>query len=117
MDLASQVRLVRAARAALRPGGILILETPSPLSLVAGSINFLRDPTHVRPLHPDTLAYIVESEGFTSAEIELLAPVPPASRVPRVDAESERDNQINTALDVIDEVLFGHQDFAVIGTR
>jgi SAM-dependent methyltransferase len=117
MDLASQVRLVRSARTALRPGGVLILETPSPLSLVAGSINFLRDPTHVRPLHPDTLAYIVESEGFTHAEIELLAAVPAASRVPRVEANSERDDQINAALDVIDEVLFGHQDFAVVGPR
>ena len=117
LSLGDQLRLIRASRRALRPGGILLLETPNPLSLVAGSINFLRDPTHVRPLHPDTLAFMLESEGFATAEIEHLAPVPPEHRVPRVQGSSDTAKQVNAALDVIDDWLLGPQDFAVIGTR
>lgn len=117
LSLNDQLRLIRASRRALRPGGILLLETPNPLSLVAGSINFLRDPTHVRPLHPDTLAFMLESEGFATAEIEHLAPVPPEHRVPRVQGSSDTAKQVNAALDVIDDWLLGPQDFAVIGTR
>ena len=117
LSLGDQLRLIRASRRALRPGGILLLETPNPLSLVAGSINFLRDPTHVRPLHPDTLAFMLESEGFVTAEIEHLAPVPPEHRVPRVQGSSDTAKQVNAALDVIDDWLLGPQDFAVIGTR
>lgn len=117
IPLSAQLQLIRLARAALRPGGLLLLETPNPLSLVAGSINFLRDPTHVRPLHPDTLAFMMESEGFASAEIEQLAPVPADARTPRVAAPSPVTGEINRALDAIDAVLFGFQDVAVIGTR
>lgn len=117
LSLNDQIRLIRMSRRALRPEGVLLLETPNPLSLVAGSINFLRDPTHVRPLHPDTLAFMMESEGFARAEIEQLAPIPAEHRVPRVDASSEVAEQVNAALDVIDKVLFGPQDVAVIGTR
>lgn len=117
LSLGDQLRLIRASRRALRPGGILLLETPNPLSLVAGSINFLRDPTHLRPLHPDTLAFMLESEGFATAEIEHLASVPPEHRVPRVQGSSDTAKQVNAALDVIDDWLLGPQDFAVIGTR
>ena len=53
-----------------------MLETPNPESLVAGSINFHRDPTHLRPVHPDTLAFLCESAGFATVEILRLSPVP-----------------------------------------
>ena len=117
MSLDDQLRLIRHARRALREGGVLLLETPNPTSLVAGSINFLRDPTHIRPLHPDTLAFMMESEGFAATEIEFLAPVPPQFRVPRITGDSPITDEVNRALAVIDDTLFGSQDVAVIGTR
>ena len=49
---------------------------PNPESLVAGSINFHRDLTHVRPIHPDTLAFLCESAGFSKVEIRRASPVP-----------------------------------------
>ncbi len=117
MDLTHQLRLIRLARAALRPGGLLLLEMPNPMSLTAGSINFLRDPTHVRPLHPETLAFLMESEGFATAEIEPLALVPPEHGVPLITIPSATTDEINAALSTIDSLLFGYQDVAVIGTR
>ncbi|HYX22677.1 MAG TPA: class I SAM-dependent methyltransferase, partial [Thermoanaerobaculia bacterium] len=48
-------RLVRLAFRALAPGGVLILETPNPLSLVVAARNFWLDPTHRRPVHPESL--------------------------------------------------------------
>ena len=55
---------------------MLVLETPNPESLLAGSVNFHRDPTHLRPVHPDTLAFLCESAGFADVEILRLSPVP-----------------------------------------
>ncbi len=48
----------------LAEGGVLVLETPNPESLVAGSVNFHRDLTHVRPIHPDTLAFLCRERGL-----------------------------------------------------
>ncbi len=57
---ADHVRFARLAASALRPGGLLIAETPNPKSLIAGAINFSCDPTHLRPVFPETLAFILE---------------------------------------------------------
>lgn len=48
----------------LRPGGLLLLETPNPENLVVGSSAFHMDPTHVRPLPPALLAFAAEFAGF-----------------------------------------------------
>lgn len=49
----------------LRPGGLLILETPNPENLVVGSSGFYMDPTHTRPLPPLLLSFLPEFVGFS----------------------------------------------------
>ncbi|MGJ9416914.1 methyltransferase domain-containing protein [Massilia sp. CMS3.1] len=56
--------LIAQALRALRPGGLLILETPNPENLVVGSSSFYDDPSHLRPLSPKLLAFAVEFGGF-----------------------------------------------------
>ncbi|MFT4171284.1 MAG: methyltransferase domain-containing protein [Rhodocyclaceae bacterium] len=56
--------LVHEALRALRPGGLLILETPNPENLFVGSASFYSDPTHERPLPPILLAFLPEYAGF-----------------------------------------------------
>ncbi|PRY92817.1 O-antigen chain-terminating methyltransferase [Hasllibacter halocynthiae] len=57
--------LVAEALRALRPGGLLILETPNPENLQVGLVNFHLDATHVRPLPPVLTGFLVEHAGFT----------------------------------------------------
>ena len=47
--------LLREAHRALRPGGRLALETVNPRSVVGFLEVYIRDLTHERPLHPETL--------------------------------------------------------------
>jgi glycosyltransferase involved in cell wall biosynthesis/SAM-dependent methyltransferase len=56
--------LVEQAFRALRPAGILILETPNAENLVVGSNNFYLDPTHERPLPHLLLSFLTEHTGF-----------------------------------------------------
>jgi len=57
-------KLVKEALRVLKPGGILILETPNPENLVVASTSFYMDPTHVRPVPPLLLSFLVEYCGF-----------------------------------------------------
>ena len=57
-------RLLALALAALRPGGVLLLETPNPENLCVGATHFHLDPTHCTPLPPALLAFAVEAAGF-----------------------------------------------------
>ncbi len=116
-------RLVRLAYRALRPGGVLILETPNPLSMVVAARNFWLDPTHIRPVHPESLKLMYELAGFDPVERLDLRPFPLAERLPEIDLAKLPDEQkqladrVNRLRDRLDELLFGYQDFGLIGRR
>ncbi len=116
-------RLVRLAWGALRPGGLLILETPSPMALVAGARNFWLDPTHRRPVHPESLKLAFELAGFDPVERLDLRPFGAAERLPEirlVDLPAEQRelaDRMNRLRDRLDDLLYGPQDFALIGSK
>lgn len=56
--------LITQALRVLQPGGLLILETPNPENLVVGACQFYLDPTHIRPLPPQLLAFLPEHQGY-----------------------------------------------------
>lgn len=56
--------IVKQAMRVLKPGGLLILETPNPENLVVGTSSFYLDPTHVRPIPPLLFSFLAEHCGF-----------------------------------------------------
>jgi len=65
--------LLIAAKKALIPDGILYLETPNALSLTTLG-HFYTDPTHLRPLPPYFLAFLVHYVGLDVPQILFLQP-------------------------------------------
>ncbi len=66
------ITLIDQARRILKPGGLLLLETPNPENIVVGSYSFYMDPTHKNPIPPESLRWTVEARGFKTARIERL---------------------------------------------
>lgn len=116
-------RLVRLAYRALAPGGVLVLETPNPLSVVVAARNFWLDPTHRRPVHPETLRFLYDLAGFRPIERVDLRPFAEAERLPEIDLAALPAEQhaladrVNRLRDRLDEVLFGYQDYGLVGTK
>lgn len=52
----------------LRPGGLLIAETPNAQNLQVAATNFWLDPSHQRPLHPQLLQFLATHVGFTKVD-------------------------------------------------
>jgi O-antigen chain-terminating methyltransferase len=104
-------QLVGLAAEKLPKDGLLIVETPNPESLVAGSVNFHRDLSHLRPIHPDTLAFLCESVGFAEVDIRRLSPVPDAHRLPVPDGE------VGSVVQQLNDLLYGYQDYAVVARK
>lgn len=116
-------RLVRLAYRALQPGGILILETPSPLALAMSARDFWMDPTHRRPVHPAHLDTTYREAGFEPVHRVDLHPFPMDQHLPEIDLgsvpEAQRPlaDQMNRLRDVLDDLLFGDRDFGLVGIK
>ena len=122
------LRVLDAAFHALRPGATLILETINVASWSAFFQSYIRDITHVRPLHPDTLRYLVSASGFQKIEVSFRSPcpeqnrldlVPPLSRDIRGTAAPLKNLVVafNENAEKLNGLLFADQDYAVIAER
>ncbi len=100
------IRLLDEVKRALRPGGLLILETPSPENLVVAACNFHADPTHYKPIYPQTLIFLLDRKGFGDLNLHYLHPVENSPFA----GESEGSQQLNLW-------FFGPRDFAVIARK
>lgn len=92
----------------LRPGGVAIFETPNPENLRVGACNFHFDPTHIRPLPPESTKFVVEARGF--ARVEILRLHPDLSQPQLREGE-------NALHEVVDQALFGPQDYAIVAYK
>jgi len=61
--------VVSEALRVLKPGGLLIMETPNPENIVVATRSFYLDPTHKRPIPPQLLSFLPEYYGFTRTKI------------------------------------------------
>jgi SAM-dependent methyltransferase len=112
--------LLAEAHRALRPGGLLVLETVNPSSALGFLDVYIRDLTHERPLHPETLRFLAAAAGFSEARIELRSPVPDDVRLhllpggglppPVVKALNENVERLNA-------LLFAPVDYALVARR
>jgi len=113
----------------IRPGGRIVLETINPACWVAFFESFIRDLTHVKPIHPETLQYLLQASGFANVEIVYRAPIAPEGRLQKVtarpahygdtatDALTELVSSFNSNVDRLNDRIFSYQDFAAIATR
>ncbi len=56
----------------LKKGGVVIFETPNPLNIRVGSLDFYLDPSHKNPLHPESTSFFMEARGFVNVEYKLV---------------------------------------------
>ncbi len=69
MEFESLITFVGQALRALKPAGILIIETPNPENILVSTHSFYLDPTHSRPIPSALLAYLTEYSGFRRTKI------------------------------------------------
>ena len=119
VDPAYLTNLLDAAWAALRPGSVAVIETINPACWFAFFESYIRDITHVRPLHPETLKYLLVASGFEHVEIRFRSPYPEHEKLQRVAGASLGDaaDVLNANAEKINRLLFTHLDYAAVARR
>lgn len=100
------IRLLDEIRRTLKPGGLLFIETPSPENLVVGACNFYADPTHHKPIYPQTLMFLLSNKGFVDLNLKFLHPVDDSP----FSGNTESSQQLKMW-------FFGPRDFSVIARK
>ncbi len=118
------LRVLDEAHRAMRPGAPLVLETINPSCWMAFFETYIRDLTHKRPLHPETLRYLVQASGFSDADVQFRQPVGDRDRLERAVVGPEGGEvlarlagTLNDHADKLNSRLFSSMDYAVVARR
>jgi len=112
--------LIDTAFDKLRPGAPIVLETINPACWFAFFESYIRDLTHVRPVHPDTLKFLIVATGFQRVDIRYRSPYPEHDKLqPLAPHASLGDlvDTLNANVERINRLLFTWLDYAAIGRR
>lgn len=116
------INMLNLCNRKMKYGFYIIIETVNPLSLFSLA-NFYIDLSHVKPVHPETLRFLVNTTGFRDIETKFLSPVSYEMRLqklPNFDDQKETRSLVeisNQNIDMINNALYGAQDYAVIGKK
>jgi 2-polyprenyl-3-methyl-5-hydroxy-6-metoxy-1,4-benzoquinol methylase len=118
LDLETLVTFIDLAATRLRPGGVLVLETPNPASLVVLGNSYVMDPTHVWPLHPALMTFLCERAGFRDVELRFHSPAEAyhLPLLPQAPDSPEWVATVNDAFRRLNESLYGPQEYAAIAS-
>lgn len=118
LSTAQTIELCRIAYDKLEVGGYLIMETPNPTSLAIYTESFYMDPSHNRPIHPKTLQYITEKQGFSQVQVLFTESSRLPYDIPQIAEHGEgRAHEFDLAMERVADLLFGSQDYAIIAKK
>lgn len=109
------IRLCNTAYEKLSAGGCIVIETPNPTSLAIYTNAFYIDPSHIKPVHPLTMKYLLEKAGFKDIRVIYTEHSRPPYAIPELDVEGAEE--FNNAMKNVSDLLYGSQDYAVIAIK
>ena len=110
------IEVIDLSLKALKPGGVIIFETPNPANVLVGADSFYIDPTHDHPIPSALLEFLVSIRGFADATIM------PLKRAPNLFTNVMPDegvwaNDVSRVAQHVANVFLGAEDYAVIARR
>lgn len=122
LEPAYLMRMLKLCGDKLMYGHHIIVQTVNPLSLYS-FINFYIDLSHKKPLHPDTMRFLLQFAGFRDIETQFLAPVSEDVKFKRLEVNEEIGEErgwmkiYNQNIEMLNNTLYGAQDYAIVGKK
>ena len=118
LTASDQLRYVALAHRKAMPGSPVIFETINAQCVYAVMRNFFLDPTHIRPVHPETLKFAMETMQFKNVELRFSAPVSDKQIPPlKLNGDTPQLAEFNRSIQELNNLIYGYQDYAAIGWK
>ncbi|MBI2463458.1 methyltransferase domain-containing protein [Candidatus Peregrinibacteria bacterium] len=111
------IEMLRLCYRILQPDRFIVLETINVKCLAAFTASIYLDPTHVKPIHPETLQFILESLGFREIAFIFSSKFSNEEKLQALEPRSEQDTLYNQNVKKLNELLFAPQDYAIIAKK
>jgi O-antigen chain-terminating methyltransferase len=103
--------LFRESARVVRPGGLLMIETPNAEALAMAATDFWRDPTHIAPRHPAALTVLAREHGFEIVEIRAVHELPEGTRIPILPTDAP---ELQRVIHAVNDRLYAPPDLRLI---
>lgn len=110
------VQMLKECKRALKPGGMILFETPNPDNLSVGADTFYLDPSHKRPLVPHLTRFLVQYCGFDGVQVIGANAHNAFIKFPDNQIGEENEKLVQHLND-ISWKLFGPQDYAIFAVK
>jgi len=109
----------------LQYGAYLVVVTPNILNVMVSTNLFYMDPTHVNHVHPEVIKFLLRSCGYRDIQERFYQPIPDEYKLKKIDFgdTSNTEDQkkfleiTNYNIDMLNNLLFGNRDYAVIAKK
>jgi 2-polyprenyl-3-methyl-5-hydroxy-6-metoxy-1,4-benzoquinol methylase len=103
----------------MKSGSCVVIETINPLSVFAFHHLYFKDPTHIFPVHPQTLAFLLRYTGFQNVEIHPITPVPEHERLPAPASveNTETKGYLSFIVERLNDLLYSNLEYYVVGQK
>jgi SAM-dependent methyltransferase len=109
-------KLIELSYSKLEPDGAVVLETINPASVFALVQIFNLDLSHQKPIHPQTLTFLLESTGFEDVEIKYSHPLE-QEKLQTLPGADETAMIMNRNIDNLNKILYAPANFSAIGIK
>lgn len=111
-------KLVELCYRKLKLGGRVLFETQNPTSVSAMTGYFYVDPTHIRPVHPKWLEYLLQANSFTEITVEYPNnPWVTSGAIPALPGNEVHIRLFNQRIEYLNNLLYGSTDYTVIARK
>lgn len=105
-------------------GSYMVIATPNILNMTVSSNTFYTDPTHVAHIHPEFIKFLLGTYRFRDIQERFYQPTLKDQMLKKVDnIDSLNDEQkkiyeiMNHNIDILNNLLFGYRDYAIIAKK
>ncbi|MGB3478733.1 MAG: class I SAM-dependent methyltransferase [bacterium] len=109
----------------LQYGAHIVIVTPNILNMTVSTNLFYMDPTHVTHVHPEVIKFLLRSCGYRDIQEQFYQPVPDEYKLKKIvfgDTSNTEEQKkfleiMNHNIDMLNNLLFGNRDYAVIAKK
>jgi len=109
-------RMIELAYFKLAPSSYIVLETINPTSVFSLVQIYNLDLSHQKPIHPQTLQFLLESAGFDAVEIRYSSPLE-QERLQDLPQTDENSVILNQNIDKLNKLLYDSPNYAALGLK